>query len=169
MDHDTLGIRFGIRFNPMPTPAPRDAYWNSTIAPSGDVKTRVPLLPEALTNLYTETPADAPEEVLNVQSLFFFLAVNIANVLSLGIFSHSARAHLYRISGAAYSAIRRINGGHTGAAWFETAQVRLLTMRDCVFHVAKYAGRSRRFVSCAFAPRVECWSATREESQGERE
>jgi len=76
----------------MPTPAPRDAYWNSTIAPSGDVKTRVPLLPEALTNLYTETPADAPEEVLNVQSLFFFLAVNIANVLSLGIFSHGARS-----------------------------------------------------------------------------
>src|SRR5712664_1276426 len=37
------------------------------------------------------------------------------------------------------------------------------------FRVAKYAGRRGRFVYCAFLPRVECWFATPEESQGERE
>src|SRR5713226_1034509 len=36
------------------------------------------------------------------------------------------------------------------------------------FHVAKYATRKDRFVSCAFAPRVECWSAIQEESKGVR-
>src|SRR3954447_21978595 len=34
------------------------------------------------------------------------------------------------------------------------------------FRVAKYAARHGRFVSCAFASRVECWCATREEFHG---
>jgi hypothetical protein len=77
----------------VPTPAPRDAYWNSTIAPSGDVKTRVPLPPLTLTNAYTgmETPPDTPAEVLNLQ-LLLFPALNIANTLSRGTVSHGARS-----------------------------------------------------------------------------
>src|SRR5712691_3116816 len=34
------------------------------------------------------------------------------------------------------------------------------------FRAAKYAVRTVRFAPCAFTPRVECWSAIQQESQG---
>src|ERR1700692_2721917 len=79
---------------------------------------------------------------------------------------HPCASAIALVAGGAASSPRLEGCATRGASWFETAQERLLTMRDAHFRAAKYATRQRRFVSCALAPRVECWLATPEESQG---
>jgi cyclohexanone monooxygenase len=57
---------------------------------------------------------------------------------------------------------------YAGASWFETAHVRLLTMREVHSAWQNMQPRRRLFVSCAFVPRVECCCQQQKNPMGVR-
>jgi len=95
VDHDTLGIRLGIRFSPMLRQGPGMRYWKLHYRAVRRREDKSPLLPAAVricNRRHWRTHLRRSER----QSLFVFLAVNIATSFHSGIFSHGASVRSVR-------------------------------------------------------------------------